>query len=120
VGSLAALFGVSFLLNLAWEFAHVRLYTTKVTSLFLVWQSAKDALWITLAYALVQVLRFDLSIFVLGLLVFSWVVERHALATKRWEYGPVMPIVLGVGLSPLLELALTGSLAVLSLRLLGM
>lgn len=104
----AALFIVAFGLNVVWEFAHVRLYTTSVSSWYLLWQSFKDALWISGVYLISP----NLIVFTAVLLLFAYIVEWHAVKTKRWEYGPTMPIVLGVGLTPLLELAVTGLLAV--------
>lgn len=109
VGSIIWIFGIALILNLVWEFLHVRLYTTQVTSTYLVWQSVKDALWISLAYLLAP----NVYVFALGLFVFAYVVELHALRTKRWEYTKSMPLVFGVGLSPLLELAVTGVATVL-------
>lgn len=101
-----AVYVVALGLNLVWEFLHVRLYTTKVSNVYLVWQSIKDALWVTIAFLLAP----NVYLLALGLLVFAYVVELHAVYTKRWEYGPQMPRVLGVGLSPLLELPVTGAL----------
>ncbi len=112
---LGALFALTFVFNLAWEFAHVRLYSAKVSNLFLTWQSLKDALWITLAFIIAP----NTAVFVGVLFLFSYGVELHALRSKRWEYTPTMPLVFGVGLSPLLELAVTGVVAVVVLKLLG-
>ncbi len=113
VEALGSIFAVAFILNVVWEFLHVRLYVTPVTRLYLVWQSVKDALWITLAYLIAP----SVEVFVLILLAFSYVVELHAVHTKRWEYAKEMPRIFGVGLSPLLELVLTG---LLTLYLLGL
>lgn len=109
MGSVISVFGIALILNLVWEFFHVRLYTTQVSSTYLVWQSIKDALWISLAYLLAP----NVYVFALSLFVFAYVVELHATRTKRWAYGPHMPRVFGVGLSPLLELVVTGVATVL-------
>ncbi len=103
-GALGALFAVALLLNLVWEFSHVHLYLTKVSNAYLVWQSVKDAVWVTLAYLLAP----NIYVFVGGLVVFAFLVEFHAIKTKRWEYAHTMPRVFGVGLTPLFELAVTG------------
>jgi hypothetical protein len=44
--------------------------------------------------------------------IFAVVVEIQALATGRWAYAPAMPVlpILGVGVSPLLQLPLTSFL----------
>ena len=119
------IFVVSFLLNFLWEVQHSQLYTTchrmKLIPLvrLLTWQTTKDAFWIV-SFFLVVVLLFGLQgfmtsavqmlSFVFLLLMFAWTVEKHALRTGRWNYSSAMPTVLGVGLSPLLELAVTGTL----------
>ncbi|MEN9390161.1 MAG: hypothetical protein RLZZ283_261 [Candidatus Parcubacteria bacterium] len=112
------LFHVAFLLNFVWEVWHSQLYTTcRTMSLttfvpFITFQSLKDALWITIAYAISP----NEYVFVAGLLLFSALVELHAIKTKRWEYAPEMPKVFGIGLTPLIELAVTGLLAFLLLQ----
>jgi len=113
-GALGALFVVALLLNLVWEFSHVHLYLTKVSNAYLVWQSVKDAVWVTLAYLLAP----NIYVFAGGLVVFAFLVEFHAIKTKRWEYAHTMPRIAGVGLSPLLELVTTGLISV-SLVILG-
>jgi hypothetical protein len=39
-------------------------------------------------------------------------IEMRALLTNRWQYGELMPTVLGIGLTPLFQLAVTGLLAI--------
>ena len=115
VSAAALVFGISFLFNTVWEFAHSQLYTTCRTmewpalAKLLARQSIKDAVWITLAHTLTP----NIYMFSVVLLVFSFLVEKHALHTKRWEYAPEMPRVFGVGVTPLLELAMTGVVATL-------
>lgn len=113
VETLGSIFVVAFILNVVWEFLHVRFYVTPVTRHYLLWQSVKDALWITLAYLIAP----SVEVFALILLAFSYVVELHAIYTKRWEYAKEMPRVFGAGLTPLFELVLTG---LLTLYLLGL
>lgn len=79
--------------------------------------SGKDGIWITLFYALTVLVFKNIYIFgnhlqltafiVLGLL-FSFVDEKISLKLKRWQYAPSMPTLFGVGLTPLLEIAVTG------------
>ena len=113
VETLGSIFAVALMLNVMWEFLHARLYVTSVTRTYLVWQSVKDAIWITLAYLIAP----TVVVFALVLIAFAYVVELHAIHTKRWEYAKEMPRIFGVGLSPLFELALTG---LLTLYLLGL
>ncbi len=41
---------------------------------------------------------------------FAYVWEMYSLKTGKWEYAKEMPIVFGVGLTPLVQLFLTGVL----------
>ncbi|MEK7530789.1 MAG: hypothetical protein AAB573_02880 [Patescibacteria group bacterium] len=107
------LFHITFLLNFVWEVWHSQLYTTCRSMPLsdyvplITFQSLKDALWVTLAYVLAPSILF----FVAGLFIFSFIVEIHAIQTKRWEYASEMPLFFGVGISPFFELVITGLLA---------
>ncbi len=121
---------VSFLLNVLWEFLHSRLYDTclkmswQECSPMLVWASVKDGFWIGIFFS-VSVLVFGNALlfdnplqiltFVVLCLGFSFVDEKISIAKKRWKYSTKMPLILGVGVSPLIELAVTGVLALLIL-----
>lgn len=82
--------------------------------------SVKDGLWICVFYLISYVVFGNLNpmdnwmqaaLFALIALGFAFVDEKISVARGRWEYGPKMPLVYGVGLTPLLELAVTGILA---------
>lgn len=120
---LLQIFLTAFLVNLAWEFAHSRLYETclrlpfKKTIPLLTRASLKDAFWIVLfflasviAFKNTNILTnyFQLLSFVFLSATFSFIDEKISLRFKRWEYSKVMPTVLGVGITPLIELAVTG------------
>ena len=99
------LFSFSFLLNFFWEALHaVYLYqhhdfdaTTYVPMLFYV--SSMDSLMV--------------SFFLILSLVVGFIIEYRAIFyTHRWLYRKTMPTIFGVGLSPLLQLSVTGILAV--------
>lgn len=117
------IFFFSFLLNLGWEVCQSVLYRTcqekplnDYVKLILK-ASLKDAFFISLFY-LITTLIFNnffilqnylqLAAFVLLGLAFSFIDEKISLKLGRWRYADKMPKILGVGLSPLLELALTG------------
>jgi hypothetical protein len=124
--TLAKLFVVSFFLNLLWEILHSSLYTTcnkmplgKLQRL-LTFMSLKDAFWITLFYVISTVLfgslfifqnPAQLAFFILLALTFSFIDERISLKMGRWEYAPAMPTFFSIGVTPLLELAVTGTIA---------
>ncbi len=124
---LLKLFCVGFLINMAWEVWHSQLYTTCLKQTWtknvrlLTIMSLKDALFITLFYGisfLVTKTFFESLwvvhlFFVLSALTFSFIDEKISVARGRWEYAPSMPTLFGVGITPLLEIALTGLLAFL-------
>ena len=119
------IFLISFLINLLWEVIHSQLYETCLkTSLkefipLIIGASLKDGFWI-LGFYLTSVFIFEeinilanplqLSVFILLALLFSFIDEKTAIKLKRWEYSKQMPKIFGVGITPLLELAITGIL----------
>ncbi len=63
----------------------------------------RDAFWLRRMNA-VQILVVLLA----GMLVSGIVEYRAVYVLKEWRYGPNMPIILGVGLSPLIQISVTG------------
>jgi hypothetical protein len=120
------IFFFSFLLNVVWELGHSLLYTTchKCTIIeyrnLMLGQSLKDGFWIIIFYGFTVIIFNNLNILnnpwqlfafvVLGLL-FSFIDEKVSLKLKRWEYTKAMPTLFGAGLTPLLEIAVTGIIA---------
>lgn len=120
------IFIIAFLINFVWEVWHSQLYKTIHEMKFrdmiklLTKMSLKDALWIMLFYYVTILIFGNINIFdnytqlitfiILGLL-FSFVDEKISLKLGRWTYTKDMPIILGVGITPLLEVAVTGILA---------
>jgi len=47
-----------------------------------------------------------------GLLVASLIEYRKVVILKTWTYLPAMPTILGIGISPLLQLSVTGLLSI--------
>ncbi len=125
---LLQIFLISFLLNLLWEVIHSQLYETclklplkKYISL-IIGASLKDGFWISLFFIItvfifgnINILLnpFQLLVFIIVCLAFSFVDEKISLRLKRWEYTNKMPKIFGVGISPLSELAVTGVLTFL-------
>ena len=115
---LLLLFLVSFGLNLVWEFSHAWLYETcrrqtwqKNVRLLSV-MAAKDGFFIVFFYLVSFVLfRGGLGLFIVISLAFSFIDEKMAIRWQRWEYATAMPTIFGAGLTPLLELAVTGVVA---------
>ncbi len=116
----------AFLINLAWEVLHSRLYTTCLEMDFFRYRramlimSAKDSAIIAVFYIVTVVIFkggaildnfYQMLLFIALGLAFSFLDERISLKRKRWQYAPAMPKVFGVGLTPLAEIAVTGLLA---------
>jgi len=110
---------VSFLLNFIWENIHYLLYTHyeggEITRFILFRASLADALILTvLAVPLLFIWYFKRNIWLIipvGLIL-AILIEMNALMVGRWAYNEYMPIIpfLNVGLTPTIQLALTGYL----------
>lgn len=105
-------FAVAFVLNFVWEKLHMRLYNIAAipTEPWLILMRATfwDATMITSVYLFIdtssRAKRNILSALIcLGMAIF---IEQRAMVEGRWEYLPTMPIVFGMGLSPLIQLPL--------------
>lgn len=115
------IFALAFLFNLIWENAHARLYIhyqgSAITQLVLIRAAIFDASFITA----IQLLFFSLSLRLrlaatMGVsLVFAVLLEQYALATGRWAYNSLMPMVpvVGGGVTPTIQLALLSGLVIL-------
>lgn len=122
------IFFISFLINLSWEVIHSQLYTTcQKLSLnkyipLIIKVSLKDGFWISIFYIIsfyifqntnILLDTNQLILFILLALSFSFIDEKISLKMKRWEYTAEMPTIFKVGITPLLELAVTGTLTFL-------
>ena len=110
-------FGLAFLLNLVWEFSHRVLYLNyqggAITPFILARAALADAVFVVLLVALAQKIRGNKLLFVIvGGLAISVAIEFWGLGTGRWTYNDLMPLIpiLGIGLSPAIQLAVTGGL----------
>ena len=117
---LLAVFCLAFLLNLVWENAHAVLYLHykggPITEIILLHATTVDAVMITMLAApflfVERIKKYSWFIIPLALIL-AVSIEEWALLNGRWAYASTMPIVplLGVGLTPTIQLALTGWLA---------
>jgi len=113
---------IALILNIIWEFSHYSLYIDlsgipKYPHLIIA--SFTDMLILVSIFAIVSLKNKNLSWFknpskldylmvvFLGL-INAIVIEMANLNLGRWEYTVVMPTILGIGISPLIQLALTG------------
>jgi len=119
---------VSFVLNFLWENAHAPLYTHPsgevMTQTALTIATLGDVFILSIFTALwwyIPLLKRHYT-FVIPLgLITAFVIEKYALGVGRWAYAPAMPIIpfLNVGLSPMVQLATTGFVLILVLRMLN-
>lgn len=117
---LAIIFVVAFALNLIWENLHAVLYDNYqgggITELILLRATLFDAIFIVLIclpFVLFPKLKSKSNwIFVLGLIL-AIAIELYALATGRWAYGSLMPVIpfLNIGLTPTIQLGVLGVLS---------
>ena len=113
------------ILNLIWEFCHYRLYfdlTGIPSTLHLILASFVDVGLVFLVIFLITLINKkstwvtcpkekDYFLFVILALILAFVWEYVNLNLSRWEYVFDMPLFFGVGLSPLLQLAITGTIS---------
>lgn len=116
----AIIFILAFILNFIWENLHSNLYihymNGEITQTILLRAILVDALIITtfsLPFLYFDSLKQKGILIIPVCLIIAFVIERWALATQRWNYAELMPIVpiLNVGLTPFIQLAITGYVA---------
>ncbi len=126
------LFFLSYIFNFLWESIHAYLfyaghqvYTAGFYFRMVAYAATMDALLIILLYFIVALLLRNifwdkkegyLLFFLFGLVVAA-VIEYHAVfLAGKWSYNAYMPTIFGIGLSPLIQLSLTGLLSLLILK----
>ncbi len=118
-------FIIALILNLVWEFTHAILYKTclkmniRDEAKLLYKMSTKDAILVTVFYVLSGVIFNNINPFIhlpqlftfIGFtIVFAYFDERISIKKGRWKYAKDMPLLLKVGITPLVELAITGTI----------
>jgi hypothetical protein len=101
-------------INVAWEFGQAGLYGGRPPWWVYLEAAVTDGLIIAFAALFAALWRRAFwPVFLVALLATAAFIELRALAQGRWSYAESMPTVFTIGLSPLVQLALTGTLAVL-------
>lgn len=115
------LFLVGFFLNLLYELLHSLWYTTCLEAplkkyVYLILKAAAfDGFAIVILYTATFFLfqeYYQLVAFAIAALVFAYGWELYSLKAGKWEYANTMPKILGAGITPTIQLALTGILAI--------
>ena len=128
---------IAFALNLAWEIAHFRLYTIgmEADGLRIAWSvfhcSLGDVVIALAMFALAGIVlwRADWpvshpwaggAIVVIGAMAYTaWSEWHNVYRTGSWGYAADMPLIFGIGLSPLLQWLILPPVMVLVYRKLG-
>lgn len=133
-GILFKLFLAAFFINLIYEISHSFLYKTCLEApfkkyVYLVVKGALfDGLAITLIYFLVSFIfqktnifnnYFHLASFLIISLAFAYFWEIYSIRKGKWEYSRNMPVVFGSGLTPSIQLTLTGFLSLYFIKLIA-
>lgn len=122
-------FVISFLLNFLWEAIHAVLFYeghADYPALFfvkmLLYASFFDAVFISVIFlagcyiwkgSSCWIKNFNkkkLFFTIIAGLIIASLIELRAMIYKRWSYNELMPTILGLGVSPLLQLSVTGSI----------
>ena len=125
--TITKIFLTSLYLNLFYEVLHSDLYKTcrqasfKKYAYLMVKACVFDGLAITAIYYLSYLIfknqnifenYFQLIFFSVISLFFAYFWEIYSIKAGKWEYSKNMPLIFGVGLTPLLQLFLTGILSI--------
>jgi hypothetical protein len=120
------IFAISFLLNFVWESFHSAFlyegmdFAAKKYVLMVSYVSAVDGSLIFGIYLLLCFLWRDIfwlrkmnrkhgySAFIAGLAIAAVIEYRRIYITMSWRYNQLMPTIFGIGLSPLVQLSITG------------
>ena len=121
------LFIIAFITNLIWENLQAPLYTGFKNFgqhfLFCLVASLVDAVVILAFYFIISLIRKDafwilnisladmLVLLALGLLT-ALLFEKWALQSGTWDYTSEMPVIFGIGLAPLIQLAILSIISI--------
>ena len=115
-----------FSLNLIWEFSHYKLYvdlTGIPSNLHLIIASLTDLFLILIIFLINSIFRKSVSwientkksdyavIVILGVLI-AIIIEIYSLSRGRWLYTESMPMIFGIGISPLIQLFTTSIISI--------
>ena len=122
--------GIILVLNLIWEFSHYRLYldlTGIPSTRHLIMASIMDVFLVFLIFFFISMInknwnwtkkpdKKDYFLIILFGLMIALTIEIINLGLGRWAYTEAMPLIFGIGLSPLIQLFVTGILALMIFR----
>ena len=125
VRRLCLIFAISFALNFVWEHLHSVLYVHyrggPITDFVLLRATLGDALFITalsVPFFRISFLERHVWLVIPAAIASATLLELFAISMGRWAYAEGMPLIpfLGTGLTPTVQLAITGYIAFLTAR----
>jgi|SRR3989338_7429256 len=131
ISKLIILFIFILSLNIIWEFSHYRLYidlTGIPPTLHLIIASFTDLLLISLIFLINSFYKKDINwiekpkksdytLIVISGIIIAIIIEIYSTTNKRWAYTEAMPVIFGVGLSPLIQLFTTAIISLLLIKI---
>ena len=117
-----------FLFSIVWEFSHSALYDWNkppIKGNYLKSISSSiigDVIFLSLIFLIIAIINKNLSwimdpramdfvwVAIFGIL-FAVLIELRAISESKWSYTAAMPTIFGIGLTPLIQLAITGALS---------
>jgi len=123
---------IAFILNFIWELLHYSLYidlTNIPKFLHIIIASLTDMAIIAGIFLIISLKNKNINwikkpkfsdyfIIVLLTSITAVLIELNALAINKWQYTSTMPTLLGIGISPLLQLPVTAILTLMIIRFL--
>ncbi len=132
---LSTFFILAFLINFFYESLHAIYLYTCCTDLLapafvklITVASVGDAMYLTIMYVIIALItrsfvwitnlrKNNLFLFSLLGLIFAIIIEiKGVYILNKWSYSPLMPTLFGIGLSPLVQLTLTGLITLIITR----
>ncbi len=117
---------LALILNLIWEFAHAPLYISQMLetsyNLTLIKASFGDLILISIIFALISLKnkkikwinkpsKIDYGLIILLGIITAIFIELRAFSLDKWSYTELMPTIFGIGITPLVQLAVTSLIA---------
>ncbi len=124
INMILKLFFIAFFLNLFYELMHSVFYVIcleaplKKYVHLIVKASIFDGLVICIIYFLSHLLfsSYDIIFYIIASLLFAYFWEIYSLKAGKWKYTKTMPIIFGCGVTPLMQLNITGIIAICILK----
>src|SRR3989338_3534476 len=120
ISKLIILFIFILSLNIIWEFSHYRLYidlTGIPPTLHLIIASFTDLLLISLIFLINSFYKKDINWIEKPKKSDYTLIVIYSTTNKRWAYTEAMPVIFGVGLSPLIQLFTTAIISLLLIKI---